>query len=697
MPRVRLDGCRPEPLGAYLKALAVLRLVSRQKDPEARGWWWDERFWLESELDEDRLVRFFLDEYRPTPVVAPWNGGSGFYVKDRKVGIDGLAGSTGERFSDYRAAIAICRSVSEVGEEEKPKDDRTRLRIQQACRNRLPDSAVDWLDAAVAVTTEGGRAFPPILGTGGNEGRLDYTNNFMENLVKLVVKPDPRLPVEALLRNALFDTAVVGLRKGPVGQYDPGRAGGFNQGQEVETKDVPTNPWNFVLTMEGAVTWASGLHRRQGTAYSRAFLSSPFTVRPSAVGFNSAAAKDEALARAEIWAPIWDRGATFGEVELLLREGRAELRRRPAETGLEFARAASSLGVDRRIRGFVRFALLKRRGDSYVALPAGRIRVRDVPGANLLEECEPLLERVDRFIRGFRDNPPAELATARRRYDDAVYEYLLRGEPARFYRVAAALGRLHRRLLLRPEDSRVVLGPRLSGDWLRACANRPEARLAAALSRIRAEKAADGTYVEIRDNLMRGRSFSWEGSDLTERMVRTLARRLLEAERSPEGFNPVWSDVQAGWADVSAFLEGSVDEGLVEDLLFAFTLVRGRWQPPMEPEERPLPASYCLLRLLFDPTPAGERVKGEPRVLPLLRAGRVGQACGLAQRRLAVSGFPVVRVHYADEADGRRLGAALLIPVPRIERRAEWAGVVRKKETAEEERKESGNGTDGET
>jgi CRISPR-associated protein Csx17 len=75
---VELSGCRPEPLASYLKALGVLRLVAEQKDRNAAGFWRGEHFVLRSSLDADALVAFFEKEWRPTPIIAPWNGGSGF-------------------------------------------------------------------------------------------------------------------------------------------------------------------------------------------------------------------------------------------------------------------------------------------------------------------------------------------------------------------------------------------------------------------------------------------------------------------------------------------------------------------------------------------------------------------------------------------------------------------------------------------
>src|SRR5437763_10529963 len=108
MPELILHGCTPEPLMSYLKALGVLRLVAEQVDPEARGAWRAGVFVLSSQLDEDALMKFFLEKYRPTPMLAPWNGGCGFYrkwdpqkklFKSRDVvdAMDALSNSTAER------------------------------------------------------------------------------------------------------------------------------------------------------------------------------------------------------------------------------------------------------------------------------------------------------------------------------------------------------------------------------------------------------------------------------------------------------------------------------------------------------------------------------------------------------------------------------------------------------------------------
>lgn len=102
-----LHGCSPTPLASYLKALAVLRLVAEQaEDPDATGFWCNDAFVLRTRLREEDLVAFFLDRYQPTPIVAPWNGGSGFFQADNQSGINPLECSQANRFSEYRAAIA---------------------------------------------------------------------------------------------------------------------------------------------------------------------------------------------------------------------------------------------------------------------------------------------------------------------------------------------------------------------------------------------------------------------------------------------------------------------------------------------------------------------------------------------------------------------------------------------------------------
>ena len=562
MYTLTLRGCTTRPLGSYLKSLGVLRLVSEQVDPEARAFWDGDTLQLQIRLSEDDLVDFFLRTWSPTPIVAPWNGGSGFYDKDRKIGVDAIAGSTDPRFEEYRAAIKLLRELPEIrrGKAEKSQEEVRRSAILRYCRNHLPDRAVEWLDAAVGVESDGSRAFAPVLGTGGNEGRLDYTNNFMERVAGLLIAPDKKTDPRGLLGNALFAEPTDALQAGAAGQYDPGRAGGANQGQGIETL-APTNPWDFVFALEGAVAWASGLYRRHGVSF-RSFLCSPFTVAASKVGYGSASSDDDA--RAEIWVPVWRRPARYAEIKVLLREGRATVDGRPATNGLQFAEAATSLGIDRGISSFVRYNLLKRRGDSYVALPAGEFPAGYLSESDLIREFESLIEHLD---RGKEKLPPG-CDSLRRTIDSAIYEVLLRGGHIRA--LMAALGRLLRRLAVSGRHFALPASIRLKADrWLEWSDYRkaPEVRIAAAIASI-----WDPDIGPVHENLFPGSpGFAWTGRDLPDRLISVLQRRLQAAIADECENNPLGGACRLHPGDATHFIEASVDDTLIEDLIFAFT------------------------------------------------------------------------------------------------------------------------------
>ncbi len=656
MPILVLENCTSEPLGSYLKALAVLRLVTEQADCEARGHWDAGTFVLGSRFGRQELVDFFLSQYRPTPILGPWNGGSGFYEKDNKEGIELIARSGDARFAEYRSAIEFCKALPEILSVNETKQEERRTAILRKCRNGLSDGAVEWLDAAVGISADGSRAFAPILGTGGNEGRLDYTNNFMARVGGLLLTEGGRKTAGELLRNALFGEPTNALQGDAAGQFDPGRAGGANQGQGVSGGSA-TNPWDFVLTLEGAVVWASGIYRRQGVGYRR-LLCSPFTVNATRVGY--ATASNEDVARAEIWTPLWTNAVGYGELKALLREGRATVQGRPAKNALEFAEAACSLGVDRGIKEFVRYSLLKRRGDSYVALPVGTFRTGYKSETDRVRELLGYLEQ----LRGLDD--VKGVGELMRPVEAAIYQLLLHGnedKSGRMRTVVAAFGRLLRvfalRNRLRPSDLS-------ANEWLGDCGfeGSVELRIAAALGAVFDVEAGP-----IRENLSReSRRFAWEGGTLEERMISVLAVRMRGESKA---VNPLGGRCSVDAGDVTRFIERDIDDDLLEDLFFAYASFR--WDDfvtrKLSRDTKPLPV-YCLLKHLFLPSELerdGEEkaVRGDVRVIAQLQAGHVDEAAAFTLNRLRALNFRPVDVAYRDGGalGAGRLCAALLIPV----------------------------------
>lgn len=719
-----LPGCTPEPLMAYLKAFGILRLVSEQKDDAARGWWQDDVFWLRSLIlfagttsDEEKrsaLVRFFLEDYRPTPIVGPWAGGSGFFKKDNKKAVAELRKSTAARVGAYSGVI---RRVEAIIEEErvadKPSGD-DKNRLIRRYRNELPLDVVAWMDAAMVIQQDR-LLFAPLLGTGGNDGRLDFTQNFMQRIVRLGLhSDDPSTdpsPSGRWLAHSLFSDPTTLLRDS-VGQFAPGRAGGPNatQGMEGEPAD---DPWGFILMLEGTLMLAGAATRRfRAGEWARAAF--PFTVETVAAGFGSSALRDADESRGEIWLPLWHRPAVTGELRQLLGEGRADVSGRPARSGVDFARAVSSLGVDRGIDEFTRFVFLKRSGKAFLAAPVGRSSVTERREVDLLREIDPWLERLRSECAG--SAVPDRLRRALRRIDSAIFDFCRYGGPMFFQRVLVALGRAERdiagagrlREKLRPISD-------LSSEWLNAATDRtPEFAIAAALAFIHDPELRIGTFrthleaVEWRSPAAwakRDRSVVWNAADLSANLARVLQRRLMDGERNGCEDLPLQSRCAAPLSAVTLFMEGELDDERIEELVWGLMLIdpgrrtSGHAAPSLTSalaDAPPLPREYALLKLLFLPRPLvaersggdlrwrlagrreqGMRIRPEPRALPLLSAGRVGEACRIAAHRLRTAGLtpmpgPLPSGATRDDSwselrpdlrRAQRLAAALLIPI----------------------------------
>lgn len=702
MPEVVLEGCTPEPVMSYLKALGVLRLVSEQADGEARGCWRNDVFVLSSTLDRDSLLEFFLERYQPTPILAPWNGGSGFFPKDNHDAINALAADTvSPRCHPYREAIHCVRKILREEKITTKPNAQKKEELLRRCRRELPIEIVEWMDAAM-VLREDGQTFAPLLGTGGNDGRLDFTQNFMGRLVLLGVHQEQPTPQSRpWLEHALCARPLSGLPTAAVGQFAPGRAGGPNATQGMEGSPID-NPWEFVLMIEGTLCLAGAAVRRfTVSSESRAAL--PFTVMPSPAGSASGAEADAQLSRGELWLPVWKRPAQLAELRALFGEGRATVGRRMARSGVEFARAVACLGVDRGVREFVRLGFLRRSGKAYLATPLGRIEVPAQPRSEVA-----LLQEVDPWLDGLRNacgsNGPARFLRALRAVDRAVFD-VCRYKGSRFFQaVVRALGRAERELALsagKVGDRVVRPLAGLSQKWLAESNDGSlEFEIALALAGIYGQAGKIGplrVHLEpvdwrraCRAWAEKDRSVVWTPADLATNLCAVLTRRLMDAHKAGCGTLPLASTSPASLAAISAFLAGDTDDRKIHDLLWALNLVQpGRVPRSTVPQSPPLPRTYALLKLLFLPKPLRisdleYTVRPEPRILPLLRADRVGDACQIALRRLRGSGLTPMPYSRSGSAAGQRdwddtsfpnvagprLAAALLIPISDRDARA---------------------------
>ena len=133
-----------------------------------------------------------------------------------------------------------CRAaLRHVGLLKKPAEDE-KVPLLQRLRDTLDDQALLWLDATLVMTERRDKPhMAPLLGTGGNDGRLEFSNNHMQRLVKLILEQqDSRTGLCA----SLYGDAARSLERGAVGQFHPaaaGSAGGRLPGCPAATGDVP--------------------------------------------------------------------------------------------------------------------------------------------------------------------------------------------------------------------------------------------------------------------------------------------------------------------------------------------------------------------------------------------------------------------------------------------------------------------------
>ena len=428
-----LEGCAPVPLAGYLKALGVFRLVAEQEDENAHGFWRDERFVLRTRLTGDQLVRFFAKTYQPSPIISPWNGRAGFLEGDdegsprKGAKIICRYEGAGDRFIKLRNAVKTYHSIGIIKDldaaranvkplEKKRKkrqlseDEKNRLKELEAfikrcktsaianLRSEAPDWAVDWFDACQRIAQKS--TVFPLLGSGGVDGSREFGVNFGSALEDSFdfETGEPLKNTMALIRESLGFDIVPSLGADNLGQYDPA-GGGENITSGFKGKQ-PFNPVDFILLLEGAVLFSGAATRRLGSNQTQ--IGFPFTVGALTAGSGATASADDKGSSdkgssdkgssdkgssdkdsSEFWAPIWTRPVCLVELSAFLTEGRTTVGQKTAKDALEFAVALSTLGSQRGITEYQRFALLQREPrNPKKATPIGRVQVQENPRAS---------------------------------------------------------------------------------------------------------------------------------------------------------------------------------------------------------------------------------------------------------------------------------------------------------------------------
>lgn len=725
-----LRGCSPDPLAHYLKALGVLRLVAEQADDSARGFWRDECFHLVTRLGREELLGFFLERYEPTPLVAPWNKGAGFFSANDPA-LTPVERSSSPRFGKLRHGLKAARElideisradaeVRRIKDESKKgtKAEKQRIRSDPEYKRRLAaanrvfldakrgliprcrqvwrGAEREWLDAALVLGQDLTPVYPSLLGTGGNDGRLDFTNNYYQRLGDLFDFTSPAGVATAGANwwwdAALFGTPDARARTGlAVGQFLPGLAGGANASNAPDAESR-VNPVDFVLALEGTLLFRGHLTRRLDSAeYSEA--AAPFAIPARSAGYSTASSM-EGIPRGEQWVPLWEAPLRVTELRQVFAEGRARIGSRPVREPLQFANAIARLGTARGITAFQRFAYAERNGQSNLAVSLGRFTVPDTASerARIVDVLESWLVRLARQARS--PNAPARFRSAERTLGDAVLcvtQHL--DEPLRWQRVLLALGDVE---AIMASGTGFAAGPvpTLQPEWVSASDDgSPEFRLAVSLALqhgIDERGRRDGVrrhWLPLDESRQR---FATTGDLTQKRLARRsdqvmfardgkadaialIERRCIEARQAGARQLPLLPafGAAAHLSDIAALLAGRVDVDRLMALARALMAVDLRaWNKRPAALSVPTGSAYpddswIAIRLTLLPWPLdGKPIGFDPAIIRRLGVGDLCGAYELASRRLRAVGLDCpVRAPFSDPSAAGLQAAALAFPI----------------------------------
>lgn len=728
-----LDGCAPTPLAHYLKALGIFRLVAEQIDPGVRGWWEGERFRLASKLNRHELEVFFLEKYEPTPIVSPWNKGSGFfYLNDpglapvetsrasRTVLLQqGIRAARAQLPDLVNADLDVQRVKSEIADKNLTAAQRKLLKASPQYKKRLAEVEKtftlcradiiprfrrawrgphrEWMDAAIVLGDDGAPRFPSLMGTGGNDGRLDFTNNFLQRIHEVfdlsTEEGYPRSSAHGWLRGALWGATIPGCQIGsPVGQYHPGMAGGANNSNGPSGNSL-LNPLDYILMMEGTVLFTAHSTRRLGIK-EQTRAAAPFAVSAQSAGYSSAAEADES-ARGEQWMPLWSQPVTLTELRRLLAEGRAQIGVRSAQEPLDLARAVARLGSARGITAFQRYGYIERNGQSNLAIPLGRFRVPERASHDLssLEDLDAWHGRLRREARA--KHAPARLRLFARRLLDSLFAVTQHpAEPARWQEVLLSLADIEG-ILRTGSGSAVGPIPRLRPEWIKAADDgTAEFRLALTCALQAGEFRHNGIPLDpVRRHWvpLDGSRFATSGTGSQARIrtdpgvvlygrkgiddaIALVQRRIIEAGQHGERRLPLMAALRASAhpADLACLLTAGVDLDHTMQLARALMAIDSE-QRAFNPRHAIPPTgdtypddAWLAVRLaqLPFPLPDGQRIGLDPAILRRLESGDLSSAAKIALQRLRAGGIKAtLRFAAASPRITRLWAAALAFPI----------------------------------
>ena len=683
LPVLALPGLSPDSLGNYLASLGLLRVLSR-KWPSTRIAWRDEVLQVvggPATLDEllDELVRVAVTQAETDTSKREWTQYDKAWSDAQKKGTKAKSG----------APLALWQAEAQEAH------------LSLFAAHAVPHARV---------------SFNPLLGSGGNAGRRDFSAGWKQAVDALAAVPKAGNVASAPdARRSELSAFLLGqpltwlLEKLAAGSWFSEATKLYNSGQS-SAREGQISPWAMVLACEGLPLLVGSASRRLGARVRAVGGAFPFVtqpVAPEAVG-------EAGRILGEIWAPMWARPMTFAETTTLFSRGRAELRGRGAVTPAAFATAIRKRGVDAGVSEFRRFTLgrttsantfephLEARfsldtGSDATATAASR--VLECVTALIEQRGFPRDRKVGQRWRFVGLRGPIEAAlldvAAEPNHSEAAIA-LLDG-------ITAALDRIDRNRAFR--EGKVRWEP-LPLGWLAAlfADERPgaEARLALALVSAFPVAQPFATY-RFGVDWKRGPTYAhyihaerpparwvWGPGELARVLGAVLSRRLLDQDSNTDIASRGRAPLPARTSQVTQWLAGAVDESLFSEWLSRLALFDWRQVPQgirtlihredrrplvdgelallglMQPlvDQRPLIVrSLSPNDLLTDETGA-RTTKAARSLVTLIRAGNTDAALRLATSRYAMASPRLASFDAPWRShDSDRLVAALLFTI----------------------------------
>lgn len=686
LPVVSVPGLRLDSLGNYLASLGLLRALARTRWPNVRA------AWREGVLQ----------------------------IVGGPASMDDTANALGD-VAAKQAWTPYARDWAEVQKQSTKKKSGRPLALWQAS---AAEKDLELLNAHVVPAARVN--FNPLLGSGGNAGKRDFSDGWKRAVQAIGQTSDVTFNIFELKCLLVGEPVSKMIEKLNAACWFSDANKLYNSGQRPY-REGAISPWAMALACEGLMFFAGSSSRRLGSR-ARAVGAFPFVTRSAAARGAGEAGHD----LAEVWTPIWERPMTLPEVIALFSRGRAETGGRGVLTPSAFATAIVQRGVDAGIAEFRRFILGRTTSaNTFEPRFAGVFYIRNSgpmtqPQRATCTVMQELLSLIGQFVGPLGDRKTGQ----RWRYvglRGGIEEGMLRlaespsdseAAHALLDSVVSALDRIDRNKAFREQS---VAWKPLPLDWLPTLIGdegpSTEARLALALV---SSFPSDRPFARYRFGVSpRGRQFihpsqtpkQWVWRSvlpLSRVLSEVLYRRTLDWEAVPESKEPVRLGVPASAADLNCWLSGHVDDDLIACWLSRFALFDWRVIPhhvkslvSRDSTVDAVNGTLCLLGLLqplFDlravsplnapasnllPDESGARTPAAARrVLGLLRAGDVAAAVRMAATRYSMANVPLVRHDVPWTCrDVDRLTASLLFPVLNRERSvlaARWLRPQRK-------------------